>query len=187
MQELEKGSILTSLTSAVPMVGGPITGFLLGRKLRDFEESLPYLFISLPLFVISSSLVSFFFIRSYLYLVLIYSAISPVLVNYLTSRKYENMTINVNEYYIEIKFDLPMDMENFSDPNEVFEKLLHKALKKMRNPYYYYKLKSSGSCSSLKISLSEDKMVLRKRCGDLIIEIEINNKKIANMKVTISY
>ncbi len=187
MQGLEKRGILTSLISLVPLAGGPIAGFLLGRELRDFEDSLPYLLISFPLSVLSSSLVSLLFFRNYLYLVLIFSAVTPVLVDYLTSRKYENMTINVNEYYIEIKFDIPVDMENFSDPNEVFEKLLNKALKKMRNPYYYYKLKSSGSCSSLKISLSENKIVLRKRCGDLVIEIEITNKKIANMRVSISY
>jgi len=187
MKSLERSNILIVLTSVIPLIGGPITGYLLGRKIRDFEDSLVYLFMGFPMFVLSSSILSFIYFRNYLYLVLIYAAISPFLVTYIISRKYQNMQINVNEYYIEIKLEVPIDLEENTDPNIIFEKIFNKALKKMKNPYYYYKLKSLNSCSNLKVSLSENKMILRRRCGDIIIEIELTNNNVADMKVSISY
>ncbi|MEM3949646.1 hypothetical protein, partial [Saccharolobus sp.] len=112
-------------------------------------------------------------------------AILPLPILFLLTRN--NISVNYSEDYIEIKFKIPINMTSH-DPHELFNYVFNKALNKIRNPYYHYKLSAVANCSGLKVSYqNEDKLVIRRKCGDIDIRIVISSKKIADMVIDISY
>lgn len=110
----------------------------------------------------------------------------PFVISYLNNRRYENIKIDVNEYYIEIKFEVPMKKLTFDNPSILFEYVFDKALKKIKPPYLF-KLRSLDNCGNLKVVPKENSIILRKRCGDTVVEIIVTNNKKADLKVTMTY
>lgn len=187
MVNFERGTTIQSMTVLIPWVGPVISTLLLVRRMRDFWNSAPYLLYLTPLSFASTVAFTVLYMKNFLVVASIYSVISPLLFTLLYTKKYDSMQINVNEYYIEVKLKIPLITDRVIDPNALFEKVVGKAVKRIRNPYYHYKLKSLGNCSNLKVNLSENKITLRRRCGDITVEVIISNNDIADMKVSISY
>jgi hypothetical protein len=187
MVNFERGTTLQTMTVLIPWVGPSVSTLLLVRRMRDFWNSAPYLLYITPLSFASTIAFTAIYMKNLLIIALIYSLVSPLLFTFIYSKKYDSMQINVNEYYIEVKLKVPLLTDNVIDPNALFEKVVNKAVRRIRNPYYHYKLKSLGNCSNLKVNLSENKITLRRRCGDITVEVIISNNDIADMKVSISY
>ncbi|BDC19599.1 hypothetical protein [Acidianus sp. HS-5] len=187
MNRLDKNLLIYLPVSAVPIAGSTIYSVISINKLRDFIESLPYVFLGIPVSLLTSAAITFEYFKQLFYISFIVVIITPLIASFVISRTYENVEVVPNEYYIEITLKVPISYSQFSDPNVLFDKVFNKALKKMKNPYYYYKLRSLGSCSNLRVEVHEDRIVLRKRCGDTIVEINLTNKDEAYMKVSISY
>ncbi|QKQ99636.1 hypothetical protein GWK48_03825 [Metallosphaera tengchongensis] len=187
MVSLERGTILQSLTVLIPWAGSPISTLLITRRMRDFWNSAPYLLYVTPLSFASTVLFTFEYMKHFLLIATAYSLISPILLTLAYSRKFDNMEINVNEYYIEVKLKIPLLQDQVIDLNSLFEKVVNKAMRRVRNPYYNFKLKSLNNCSNLKVSLTENKIIMKRRCGDIVVEVIISNNDVADMKLSISY
>jgi hypothetical protein len=187
MNRLDKNLLIYLPTSVIPIAGSTIYSIISINKIRDFVEALPYIFLGLPASLLTSAILTLEYFKQFIYVVLLIVVLAPFISSFAISRTYENVEVIPNEYYIEITLKVPISYSQFSDPNALFEKIFNKALKKMKNPYYYYKLRSLGNCSNLKVEVHEDRIVLRKRCGDTIVEINLSNKDEAYMKVSISY
>ncbi len=187
MNRLDRNLLIYLPISALPIAGSTIYSVISINKIRDFIESLPYVFLGIPLSLLTSAVVTFEYFKQLFYIVILIVTVAPFIASFAVSRTYENVEVVPNEYYIEITLKVPISYSQFSDPNALFDKVFNKALKKMKNPYYYYKLRSLGSCSNLRVEVHEDRIVLRKRCGDTIVEINLTNKDEAYMKVSISY
>ncbi|EZQ04865.1 MULTISPECIES: hypothetical protein [Acidianus] len=184
---LDKRELYFLPISAIPFAGGVVYPIVVVRRLRDFVETLVYVSMAIPLFTASDVLLSLFYFRSLIYVLIGYSIAAPIVSSYALYRLYENVNVSVNEYYIEVNLKIPINNAELYDMNALFEKVFNKALKKLKNPYYYYKLKALSNCSNLKVTLSENKITLRKRCGDIVVEVNISNNTEAQMKVSISY
>lgn len=185
--------------SVIPVVGGVINSAIATRYTKDFFDSLPYILIYTPIFIVSTTVPIFLYFKSFLYMyaALFYSLIIPFITSYAVSKKYENYIVEINDHYdftpndhyIEVILKMPVsyasgysniEEEQMVDLNSVFKKVFNKALKsKLRKSPYYPKLRfiELDKCSSLKVSISQNKMVLRKKCRDVIIEIVLNNNK----------
>ncbi|AWR99722.1 hypothetical protein [Metallosphaera hakonensis] len=187
MVSYERGTVLQSFSVLVPWIGPAVSTLLVVRRMRDFWNSAPYLLYITPLSFASTVLFTFEYLKQFLLIAVAYSLLSPLLFSYLYSKKFDSMDINVNEYYIEVKLKIPLLSDQVIDPNSLFEKVVGKAVRRLRNPYYNFKLKSLNNCSNLKVSLSENKIIMRRRCGDIIVEVIISNSDTADMKLSISY
>lgn len=193
-----------TLFSLIPAVGGIVNSAIVTRYTKDFIDSLPYVGVYTAVFTAANTLSVFLYFKNNLYVAfaLLYSLVIPFLTSYLISRRYSNYIVEItdhyelspNDRYIEVILKMPVsyassypNLENDQvvDLNSLFKKVFSRALKsKLRKSPYYPKLRfiELDKCSSLKVSLSEHKMILRKRCRDVIIEIVLNNKnpEIAN-------
>ena len=178
--------LLFSAISAIPLAGSAVSSYVLSEYLKDFFESLRYFPFILGLSLLSSLVTAYYFLRQWIIEVIAIVIIAPFLISYLNTRRYENIRIDVNEYYIEIKFDVPMKKLSFDNPSDLFEYVFDKALKKIKPPYLF-KLKSLNNCGNLKVIPKENSIILRKRCGDTVLEIVITNNEKANLKVTMTY
>ncbi|BCS91693.1 hypothetical protein L3N51_00902 [Metallosphaera sp. J1] len=187
MVSYERGTLLQSFSVIIPWAGPAVSTLLVARRMRDFWNSLPYLLYITPLSFASTVLFTFEYMKHFLLIATIYSLVSPLLFAYAFSKKFDSMEINVNEYYIEVKLKVPLLSDQVIDPNSLFERVVSKAIRRVRNPYYNFKLKSLNNCSNLKVSLSENKITMRRRCGDIIVEVIISNNDTADMKLSISY
>ncbi|AEB94395.1 MAG: hypothetical protein QXR57_02875 [Metallosphaera sp.] len=187
MLSYERGTVLQSFSVFIPVAGPAISTLLVTRRMRDFWNSAPYLLYIIPLSFASTVLFTFEYFRQFILIAAIYSLLSPIGFCYIYSKRYDSMEINVNEYYIEVKLKVPLLRDQVIDPSSLFEKVVSKAVRRVRNPYYNFKLKSLNNCSNLKVSLSENKIIMRRRCGDIVVEVIISNNDIADMKLSISY
>ncbi|WP_338600399.1 hypothetical protein V6M85_11900 [Sulfolobus tengchongensis] len=183
---MTKKDIIISLLSAIPpIVGTSIISFIMSRKYGDLKEVIKYILLGLPITLGTTYYLFVNVIPKYADYFLLIPAIIPLPMSFLLTRR--NMTISYSEDYIEIKFKIPINMTSH-DPHELFNYVFNKALNRIRNPYYYYKLSGVSNCSGLKVSyLNEDKLVIRRKCGDIDIRIVISSKKIADMVIDISY
>jgi len=178
--------LLFSAISIMPLAGSAVSSYVLSEYLKDFFESLKYFPLILGLSLLSSLVTAYYFLRHWIIEVIAIVIIAPFLLTYLNTRKYESIRIDVNEYYIEIKFDVPMKKLSFDNPSDLFDYVFDKALKRMKPPYSF-KLKSLNNCGNLKVIPKENSIILRKRCGDTVLEIVITNNEKANLKVTMTY
>ncbi|ARM76243.1 hypothetical protein [Acidianus manzaensis] len=196
--KLNKKLLSYTIFSIIPIAGGIADSAIVTRATKDFFDSLPYLLISTPVFIASSAISIFLYFRNFLfmYVTVVYSLLIPFATSFLISKKYENYTVEINDHYelspedhyIEVTLNIPasytssslLDEDQVIDPNLLFKKLFSRALKtKLRRSPYYAKLRfiELDKCSNLRVSVSQDKMILKKKCGDVIIEIIINNNK----------
>lgn len=178
--------LLFSTIAIIPIGGSSISSYILSSYLRDFIETLRYFPTIIGFSTLSSLLVAYFYLRQWLFEILAVVIVAPFVISFFNSKRYENIKINVNEYYLEIRFEVPMRRLSFDNPSELFEYVYEKALKKIKPPYLF-KLKNLDNCGSLKVTPRENSIILRKRCGDIIVEVIISNNEIADMKVTMSY
>lgn len=178
--------LLFSAISAIPLAGSSISSYILSDYLKDFFETLRYFPFMLGLSTLSSLLVTYYYLRQWLLEIMVVVLVVPFVISYLNNRRYENIKIDVNEYYIEIKFEVPMKKLTFDNPSILFEYVFDKALKKIKPPYLF-KLRSLDNCGNLKVVPKENSIILRKRCGDTVVEIIVTNNKKADLKVTMTY
>ncbi|AWR97539.1 hypothetical protein DFR86_08225 [Acidianus sulfidivorans JP7] len=202
--KLNKKLLVYASFSIIPIAGGIASSAIITKNTKDFFESLPYLLISTPIFIASTTLPIFLYFRNflYMYIAIVYSAFIPFIVSFGVSKAYENYTVEINDHYelglddhyIEVTLNIPvsyapsslLEEDQILDPNSLFKKLFNRALKtKLRRSPYYPKLRfiELEKCSSLKMSILQDKIILKKKCGDVIIEIILNsnkNPKLAN-------
>ncbi|MBB5252309.1 hypothetical protein [Sulfurisphaera ohwakuensis] len=178
--------LLYSAIAIIPIGGSSISSYLLSDYLRDFSETLRYLPLVWGLSSLSSILVAFYYFKQFLFEILAIVIAAPLLISYLNYKKYENIKIEVNEYYLEIKFEVPMKRLSFDNPSALFEYVFEKALKKIKPPYLF-KLRNLDNCGNLKVIPRENSIILRKRCGDTVVEIIISNNDKADLKVTMPY
>jgi len=178
--------LLFSAISIIPFAGSSISSYILSDYLKDFFESIRYLPLMIGLSSLSSLILAYYYLRQWMIEIIAIVVIAPLLISYLNSRRYENIKIDVNEYYIEIKFEVPMKKFSFDNPSTLFEYVFDKALKKIKPPYLF-KLRNLDNCGNLKVIPKESSIVLRKRCGDTVVEIIIANNDKANLKVTMTY
>lgn len=178
--------LITLLASTPPLAGTTIVSFIISKKYGDLKETLKYLMIGLPVTLATTYYLLLSVIPKYLEYIILIPVIMPLPLSYLLTRK--TMSVSFSEDYIEIKLKIPINMTSY-DPHELFNYAFNKALSRIRNPYYYYKLSSISNCSGLKVSyLNEDKLVIRRKCGDIDVRVLISsNKKIADMVIDISY
>lgn len=186
IMERDLKPILFSLISSAPLVGGSISSYLITEYYRDFFESLRYFPLIIGLSTLSSIFIIYDYFRSLMFYLLTLVISLPFVVAFVTTRRFENIRINVNEYYIEINFEVPMKRLSFDDPSSLFDYVYEKALKKIKPPYLQ-KLRNLDRCGNLKVIPKENSIILRKRCGDTIVEVIITNNEKADMKVTMSY
>ncbi|AOL15823.1 hypothetical protein BFU36_02770 [Sulfolobus sp. A20] len=181
----KRDTIIAILSSAIPFAGNTITSFIISRIYGDFKEIIKYVILGLPITIGTTYYLLTNIFPKLEYYLLIIPVILPFPVSFILSRK--NMAITYSEDVIEIKFKIPINM-SARDPHELFEYVFNKALSKIKNPYYYNKLISVANCSGLKVSyISDDKLVIRRKCGDIDIRIIISSMKIADMVIDISY
>ncbi|WP_369610048.1 hypothetical protein [Sulfurisphaera javensis] len=178
--------LLFSSIAIVPIGGSTISSYILSDYLRDFFETLRYLPLIWGLSTLSSFLVAYYYFRQWMFEILAVVIVAPILVSFINSKRFENIKIDVNEYYIEIKFEVPMKRLSFDNPSTLFEYVFDKALKKIKPPYLF-KLRSLDNCGNLKVVPRENSIILRKRCGDTVVEIIISNNDKADLKVTMTY
>ena len=178
--------LLFSVISAIPFAGSAISSYILSEYLKDFYESSKYFPLIIGLSLLSSLITAYYYLRQWIIEIVTFVLIAPILISYLNSKRFENIKIEINEYYIEIKFEVPMRRFSFDNPSDLFEYILNKALKKIKPPYLF-KLQSLSSCGNLRVIPKENSIILRKRCGDTVVEIIITNNERANLKVTMPY
>lgn len=195
--KLNKKLLTYSAFSVIPLVGGIINSALAIKRTKDFFESLPYVAIYTSVFAIVNTMPIAFYFKDvlYVYAALIYSLTIPFVVSYAISKKYDNYVVEItdhydfmpNDGYLEVVLKMPIyyaSTQNLDedqaavDLNSLFKKIFTKALKgKLRKSPYYAKLRflELDKCSNLKVSVSENRMRLRKRCRDVVIEIVLIN------------
>jgi hypothetical protein len=170
----------------IPIAGSSIASFSISQYFKDFSETLRYLPLTIGLSLLTTFVITYNYLRNFVIESLVIVAVLPFAIAYLNSKRFDNIQINVNEYYIEILFKVPVKNYIFDDPAELFEYVYEKALKKVKPPYSS-KLKALSSCGSLRVIPKEDYLILRKRCGDTSIEVKVYKDKDADLKVTMSY
>ena len=182
----DRKPLLLSAISIIPFAGSAISSYVLSDYLKDFMESTRYLPLVIGLSLLSSLITTYYYLKQWMIEIAAIVIIVPIFVSYLNTRRYENIKIDINEYYIEIKFEVPMKKLSFDNPSDLFEYVFNKALKKIKPPYLF-KLQNLSSCGNLKVLPKENLIILRKRCGDTVLEIIITNTERANLKVTMPY
>jgi hypothetical protein len=180
-----RDTIISIISAIPPIIGTSITSFIMSRRYGDLKEVIKYVMIGLPVTLATTYYLFINIIPKYADYLIAIPAILPLPISFLLTRN--NISVNYSEDYIEIKFKIPINMTSH-DPHELFSYVFNKALSKIRNPYYHYKLSAVTNCSGLKVSYqNEDKLVIRRKCGDIDIRIVISSKKIADMVIDISY
>ncbi|MEM1626516.1 MAG: hypothetical protein QXV69_04440 [Sulfolobaceae archaeon] len=177
------------LISAIPVIGGVVSNYYLSLKISKINKLIKLLLISISVSVISTLILALYFFREII--LEIFGAI--IIANFVSiflgrKRKLSNdIKLKINEYYIEILTNIDFDEGDIiKDPNEIYTKVINQALSKIKSPYYKQKLLETLKCNNLKLFLSEDKIVLRRKCGDTIVEITLRGIK-GELKVSILY
>ncbi len=187
---LDKQLLLTSMSiSVIPFGGSSAASGYLFLKLRDPFYVYLYLLASIPLTALTSGIASYLILRSvYISLYVVAGVILiPLLIPVIMSLFYKSIETRVTENYIEIDVKVPVDISSY-DPNELFNHVFKKASRSIRNPYYSKRLGSLNGCGHLRVTyLGDDKMVLKRRCGELIVEITITPQREAKMAVRMNY
>ena len=186
--ESDKKPIYYAFLGLIPYVGSSVASFSISQYLKDFFETLRYLPFSIGLSLLTSFLLTYYYFKNFVLEVLAIVSVVPFLVAYLNTRRFEEIQVNVNEYYIEIIFRVPIKNLNFESPTELFDYVFNKALKRIKPPYLL-KLKALSNCGNLRLTVKEEEgyIVLRKRCGDTSVEVKIYKNKDADLKVIMSY
>ncbi|MUN28196.1 hypothetical protein [Sulfuracidifex metallicus] len=187
---LDKKLLLTSMSaSVVPLLGSGIASGFLYIKLRDIFSSYQYLLSCIPITAFTTGIASYVILGNIyfaLYLVAA-SILTPLIVPIVASQKYKSVETKITENYIEIDLKVPVNISSY-DPNELFNHVYKKASRSIRNPYYSKKLGPLNNCGHLKVTyIGDDKMVLRRRCGELFVEVTITPQREANMSVRMAY
>ncbi len=187
---LDKQLLLTSVSeSVVPFVGSSVASGHLFTKLRDVFSVYQYLLTCIPLTIFTTGVASYLILGNIYYSLYIISAVilAPLVIPIIMSFKYKGIETRVTENYIEIDVKVPVNISSY-DPNELFNHVFKKASRSIRNPYYSKKLGNMSNCGHLRVTyLGDDKMVLKRRCGELIVEVTITPQREANMSVRIDY
>ncbi|BBD71703.1 hypothetical protein HS1genome_0092 [Sulfodiicoccus acidiphilus] len=171
----------------IPVIGPPLSGFLIGRETSDFTQALKYVAFSLPF----SALGALFLylgiptIQKYLYAILIYSLATPFIISFMITTFYNKVELTYDEDTLEIRLWLKNIDPSF-DPNTLFKMALDMALRKIRNPYYKSKIKTVMECPPLRVRVNQDGIVMRKNCNGIVVEATVVNDK-AKIKVSIPY
>ncbi|MEM3971695.1 MAG: hypothetical protein QXR34_02760 [Saccharolobus sp.] len=176
--------IIAMLSSTPPLIGTSIASYITSKKYGDLKEVLKYVMLGLPITLVTTYYLFVNTIPRYVDYILLIPVLLPFPLSIIFTRS--NISIEYSEDYIEIKFKIPINMTSY-DPHELFNYVFNRALSKIKNPYYYYKLSSASNCSGLKITYNEDKLMIRRRCGDIDIRVIITPRKIADMVIDISY
>lgn len=186
--EKDKKPIYYAFLGVIPYVGSSVASFSISEYLKDFFETLRYIPFTVGLSLLSSFLLTYYYFKSFLIEALAIVSVAPILIAYLNTRRFEALSVNVNEYYIEIIFKVPLKALNFESPTELFDYVYNKALKRIKPPYLF-KLKALNNCGNLRVTVREGEgyIILRKRCGDTSVEIKIYKDKDADLKVVMSY
>jgi hypothetical protein len=173
------------LLSVIPIIGGPIGSYFGTRRLLKFNEVVKVSSLSFLISSLSTIVAGLQFFKDYLIEVLGALVLANIIA-VIMARFKDNIRVNVNEYYIEISTNIDLSGGSLSNLEEVFNTVIHEAMKRIRSPYYKQKLLESSKCSNLRVYLSEEKIILRKRCGDTIIEVSIRGFE-SQLKLSIMY
>jgi len=177
------------LLSTIPIVGGAISNYYMSLKVSKMSKLLRLLLISTTVSIISTLILTLYFFKDLLIEILSTVIIANV-ISVILGRKRKlsrDIKLKVNEYYIEIITNIDFDEEEvIKDPSEIYSIVINQALSKIKSPYYKQKLLETLKCSNLKIHLAEDKIILRRKCGDTIVEITLRGVR-GELKISIMY
>ncbi|BCU71419.1 hypothetical protein [Stygiolobus caldivivus] len=184
----DKKPLYYAFLGVIPYAGSSIASFSISEYLKDFVETLRYIPFTVGLSLLSTFLISYYYFRNFLLEIIAIVSVAPLIIAYFNTRKFEALQVNVNEYYIEIIFKVPVKTLDFESPTELFDYVYSKALKRLKPPYLL-KLKALNNCGNLRVTVKEEEgyIILRKRCGDTSVEVKIYKDKNADLKVTMSY
>ncbi|MBP1357236.1 MAG: hypothetical protein JZD40_01935 [Sulfolobus sp.] len=188
--KLNKEYLEEVLVALIPILGLPVSLYLMSGIDINSSKYIRRLLIVLPISLITTIVFSLELLKNYIIEVLAGILVSSVGIMVYNILKSENISLYVDEYSIIITMHLNLESLNFSktDLNNLIIDIVKKAMRKIKNPYYREKLSILSTCgSSPRVALQEDKLIIRKRCGDSTLEIVIENNSQANIKFEIQY
>ncbi|MCY0859004.1 MAG: hypothetical protein OWQ54_01090 [Sulfolobaceae archaeon] len=188
--KLTKEYIEALLISAIPIVGMPAGIYFMSDADIHSYEYLKKLSLLMGISLLSSILFSIELLKEYIVEILTSMLVASVSVIVYKILRSENISLYADEYSIVINMSLNINSVNIADTdiNSLISTIIRKALRKVHNPYYREKLSTLNMCSSSpRVTAHEDKLIIRKRCGDTTLEIVITNNTKANIKFEIEY
>ncbi|MFP3227145.1 MAG: hypothetical protein RXQ80_09590, partial [Sulfolobaceae archaeon] len=91
----------------IPIAGSSIASFSISQYFKDFFETLRYLPLTIGLSLLTTFVITYN-LRNFVIESLVIVTVLPFAIAYLNSKRFDNIQINVNEYYIEILFKVPV-------------------------------------------------------------------------------
>lgn len=188
--KINKKCLEEIFVSLIPIVGLPMALYLMSDTDIHSSEYTRKLLVILPISLISTIILSVELLKNYIVEIFTGILVSSVAIMVYKIMKSEKISLYVDEYSIMISMNLNLESLNFSetDINNLILNVVKKAIRKVKNPYYRDKLSVLSTCgSSARVVLQEDKLIIRKRCGDSTLEIVIEKNSHANIKFEIQY
>lgn len=173
-----------------PVVGGGFAGYYISRNSMRLGEAVKLCLLgglislfSAAVFLLQIGYIEF--LSSYSLAFLVVSLLSPFIGLFLSEIGGNSVSVNYSEDAVELKILIKKKYESF-EPEQLFSEIYSSAIRKVKNPLYFDRLKDLKGCSPLKVKASSSFMTLRRDCGQIKIEIIIGDQN-TKMKVAIPY